>query len=616
MTRVKHLVGTPWARAAMALAAAAVVLGVAVWPVPAGAASADPAVGRRGPAGRPDPSADPAPHAPRPTITLGLDDGTIDQFRVGKLLQENGLRGVFYLNSGRLSTNAQYLTVAQVRELQQDGHEIGGHSTYHLHLAQQDLAEQQRQVCDDRVQLLSDGLNVSSFAYPFGEFTAATEDIVKSCGYTSARTARGIGCSACTRSETVPPAVPFGTRALSSFGNTTTSADLIASVRRIMDRAGWLQLAFHRICAAATCAGNSVRLAEFTGFVHWLAEQRAAGALNVATVQQVMGAEVRPGVPGPAPTATRLVFGNRSTERQSATAGYPPACFTYGSPGAGSVGAWKPAEEPHTGRWALRADVTAAGAGVRLFTTPDLGSCAPPIRPHRSYRIGVWYRATAPIKMITYLRQPRGSYRSFGSAVTFAPAATWTLASWVTRATPDRSNMALSISIVAADVGTYLVDDLSVRLVRPAPVARAGGSGDGVAPRRERDASGAGSAAPAGAEAGAGGSPAARVDTPMVPQSQHTSAGNYAEIDDDVPFLPTNPQSVVPVAARRGEDRVLDGRSPWWELAQIGVALLVAFGMIVLLDRRFGHLHSRTLQPLAARRSSPSIRRLLGIASK
>ncbi len=58
------------------------------------------------------------------------------------------------------------MTTAQLRQLQGDGHEIGGHTLTHPHLPALSVDERRRQVCDDRASLLGQGFAVRSFASP------------------------------------------------------------------------------------------------------------------------------------------------------------------------------------------------------------------------------------------------------------------------------------------------------------------------------------------------------------------------------------------------------------------------------------------------------------------
>ena len=108
-------------------------------------------------------------------MTIDFDDGTADQFQTAALLKAHGMAGVYFINSGRIGLTDSYLTADQIRSLQADGNEIGGHTVFHLHLPQQSTAEQQRQICTDRDQLLALGLRITDLAFPFGEYTAATQ---------------------------------------------------------------------------------------------------------------------------------------------------------------------------------------------------------------------------------------------------------------------------------------------------------------------------------------------------------------------------------------------------------------------------------------------------------
>jgi len=52
--------------------------------------------------------------------------------------------------------------------------------------------ELRRQICDDRTTLLGLGFAVRNFAYPFGAASPEIEEVVKGCGYNSARTLGGL----------------------------------------------------------------------------------------------------------------------------------------------------------------------------------------------------------------------------------------------------------------------------------------------------------------------------------------------------------------------------------------------------------------------------------------
>ena len=150
-------------------------------------------------------------------VTIGLDDGIADQAAGAAMLESHGMRGTFYVNSGRIGTSG-YLSFAQLVRLEAVGHEIGGHTINHVNLPTLDADEQRRQICNDRSTLLSQGLQIRNFAYPFGADSPLTEAIVADCGYISARDSGGLRSSqlrTCSLGESIPPRDIYKLRSIS-----------------------------------------------------------------------------------------------------------------------------------------------------------------------------------------------------------------------------------------------------------------------------------------------------------------------------------------------------------------------------------------------------------------
>src|SRR5215471_13048628 len=99
-------------------------------------------------------------------VSLTFDDTLGDQYEtVRALLLKHQIHATFYVNSGRVS-GANYMTVEQLRQLEQDGNELGGHTVNHVPLPGLPADEQRRQICDDRANLLGLGFRITNFAYP------------------------------------------------------------------------------------------------------------------------------------------------------------------------------------------------------------------------------------------------------------------------------------------------------------------------------------------------------------------------------------------------------------------------------------------------------------------
>jgi hypothetical protein len=221
-------------------------------------------------------------------VSLGFDDTLADQLSARSILAEHRMHATFFVNSGRLDRPG-YLTVAELRALASDGHEIGGHTIDHLRLPGLPAEEQRRQICDDRRALLALGFDVSNFAYPGGAYDSVSAEIVRSCGYDSARRAGGIGspaCILCTRAESIPPRDATATRAPGSIRRGHRLSRIQALVRGAQQDGGWLQLIFHHLCDG--CSEYSISQQDFSALLSWLAEERDAGRVVVLTVRQVI----------------------------------------------------------------------------------------------------------------------------------------------------------------------------------------------------------------------------------------------------------------------------------------------------------------------------------------
>lgn len=134
---------------------------------------------------------------PRDPLVITFDDGFADFADIAApALAERGLPCTFYAATGSLEGRRPRETVfpahpmvswSRLPELEEQGVEIGAHSHTHRDL---DLADP-RVAADEVVrskELLEDALGheITSFAYPYGHFTARLLRVVAECGYDSA----------------------------------------------------------------------------------------------------------------------------------------------------------------------------------------------------------------------------------------------------------------------------------------------------------------------------------------------------------------------------------------------------------------------------------------------
>jgi peptidoglycan/xylan/chitin deacetylase (PgdA/CDA1 family) len=131
-------------------------------------------------------------------LVLAYDDGPVQDRRFVKLLNGCGLKGTFYINSGRLGLEAEWMTEAignpgwyvDAAELATlyEGHEIASHTVNHAHLYQLDSHDIRNEVSRDieMLESLTHG-DVESFAYPFGEVDDRIVAALAGTGITNAR---------------------------------------------------------------------------------------------------------------------------------------------------------------------------------------------------------------------------------------------------------------------------------------------------------------------------------------------------------------------------------------------------------------------------------------------
>lgn len=412
-------------------------------------------------------------------VSITFDDARASQANAALLLEARGMRGTFYVNSGRLGLPG-YLTLDQARRLQNAGHEVGGHTVSHIQLTTLDVDSQRRQVCDDRVALMNAGLRVTSFTYPSGAQDATTRQVVIDCNYNSARESGGLrvpdSCTSCPYAETVPPGDAFAIRNHGSVRRDRTLADLQGLILRAESAGGgWVPITFHEICPGPcpTAETYGINVSTFTAFLDWLAARASRGTF-VRTVDQVIGGAVKPPVSGPplpdagTPPPSQLLK-NASLETDSNGDGTPD-CWQRGGFGANSF-SWSRTTDAHSGNWAQRLSVTSYSNGDRkLITLQDLGACALPLTAGHRYRVSAWYKANAATRFKAYYRNASGGWQYWAQGPLLPTRGTYGYAEWTTPAAPSGA-LGLSVGLSLDRVGTLTMDDFTLEDLGTSPFA-------------------------------------------------------------------------------------------------------------------------------------------------
>lgn len=132
-------------------------------------------------------------------LTLSYDDGVEQDIRLVDIMQKNGLKGTFNLNSGlyasegtiyKPGTIQRKMTKKQCQDLFTDsGMEVAVHGYTHPYLEQLPVNICTREVLKDREALESDyGCIVRGMAYPYGTTSDKVVEVLKQCGIVYSRT--------------------------------------------------------------------------------------------------------------------------------------------------------------------------------------------------------------------------------------------------------------------------------------------------------------------------------------------------------------------------------------------------------------------------------------------
>jgi len=110
----------------------------------------------------------------KPLVSFTFDDVPDSAYTNGAaILESRGLRGTFYIASGRCGeadTHWRVIGRDQVRALYDNGHEIGCHTFSHVHVDLLDARAMDEECRQNRAVLreLCPGLELTNFCYPFG----------------------------------------------------------------------------------------------------------------------------------------------------------------------------------------------------------------------------------------------------------------------------------------------------------------------------------------------------------------------------------------------------------------------------------------------------------------
>ena len=245
-------------------------------------------------------------------VSLTFDNGTVSQYTLGYLqaLQPHSANATFFVNSGTVGASANTMTWAQLSTLAGAGNDIGGKTVNATNLTTD--PNPTAQVCNDRTTLLQHGLKPAAFAYPGGFTNASVQNIVKNCGYGSARSAGSLSPTGPTYAEKLPPINWYATRAYAPSGQMTLANAEALVTGAATHGGGWSQLVIGRVCSQSqdpanytTCTASAgwIELADLNTFLDWMGNAgHSGGAPAGAALSTVLAAAISADTTAPVTT--------------------------------------------------------------------------------------------------------------------------------------------------------------------------------------------------------------------------------------------------------------------------------------------------------------------------
>lgn len=125
-------------------------------------------------------------------ILITFDDGHLDNYaNAFPIMQKYGFTGVLYIVANYLGTDG-FMNRDEILAMHDAGWEVGSHSLNHYDLTKLSPQEQRSEIVGSKERLEKElGIDILTFAYPFGARDAAVTDYVRFAGYIAAMGAEG-----------------------------------------------------------------------------------------------------------------------------------------------------------------------------------------------------------------------------------------------------------------------------------------------------------------------------------------------------------------------------------------------------------------------------------------
>jgi peptidoglycan/xylan/chitin deacetylase (PgdA/CDA1 family) len=292
-------------------------------------------------------------------ISVAFDDGTQSVFDYAyPLLHARNMNATYYAIGNSVGTSNYYMNSSALLALQSSGSEIGSHSQTHASFPSLTDAQLQQECQLSKQTLQSFGLTINNFAYPYGERTNHTDQVVAQY-YRSARAAYVDGQNG------VPPyrmPVPFGGFVVSGFagetGDSTALTKLKSQVDQVYSSGTWEIIFFHNVLPTAS-GPSAISSSDFAAFLDYIVSR----GVSTLTVNEGLSLVSTPQPPSVSifPSAATVNLGQSITFSSTVSDGQAPYTYRWVVNGAAIPSSNTPSfvfTPDHVGTYNVYANVT------------------------------------------------------------------------------------------------------------------------------------------------------------------------------------------------------------------------------------------------------------------
>lgn len=216
----------------------------------------------------------------RGLVSVTFDDSWANQYTNGlPLLQKYGLAATFYVLSGELTSQPEYMSASQVQSLHTSGHEIGSHTITHTDLTTVSQSQLVQEMSQSQITLQNIiGAPVKNFAYPYGAYNANTLNVGKQYYRSQRSVNRGVNSK---------DNFDITTLKIQEVNSSISQAQVKSWIDEAIAQKAWLILCYHEIANTAVApedAFYTVKPADLDAHLGYLKQTN----VTVKTVNQAL----------------------------------------------------------------------------------------------------------------------------------------------------------------------------------------------------------------------------------------------------------------------------------------------------------------------------------------